>query len=107
MSLQIEKSSGNVFKDLGLPNPEEHLAKAELAMKINDLIKSKGLKQKQAAELLRMDQPKISALSRGKLSGFSIERLMRILNLLDQDIEIVVKRHKTKRTLPRIQVVFA
>jgi len=70
-------SSGNVFADLGLPNPEEALAKAELAHKIALLIQNKGLTQVQTAKLLGVDQPKVSALLRGRLSGFSLERLMR------------------------------
>jgi predicted XRE-type DNA-binding protein len=105
-----EISSGNVFADLGLPNPEERLAKAELARQINNLIKAKRLTQVQAAELLDIDQPKISALSTGKLSGFSLERLFRFLTILDQDITIKVtpKIRSRKRAaitvyLPKIQ----
>jgi predicted XRE-type DNA-binding protein len=84
-------SSGNVFADLGLPNPEEALAKAELANKITVLIQERGLTQLQAAKLLGVDQPKVSALVRGRLSGFSLERLMRFLLLLGQDIKITVQ----------------
>jgi len=80
--------SGNVFADLGLSNPEERLAKAELARQINNLIKQKSFTQIEAAKLLDIDQPKISALSKGKLSGFSIERLFRFLNILGQNITI-------------------
>lgn len=74
---EVEVSSGNVFSDLGLSNPEERLAKANLAIQINELIKKKKLTQKAAAELLDIDQPKISALSTGRLSGFALERLFR------------------------------
>ena len=74
-------SSGNVFADLGVPNPEEALAKAELAHKIIVLIRERGLTQVQAAKLLGIDQPKVSALIRGRLTGFSLERLMRFLLL--------------------------
>lgn len=83
-------SSGNLFADLGLPDAEERFAKLKLAIQINDLIEKKKLTQIAAAELLDIDQPKISALSRGKLSGFSLERLFRFLNILDQDITIKV-----------------
>jgi predicted XRE-type DNA-binding protein len=83
-------SSGNVFADLGLPNPEEALAKAELAHKITVLIQDKGLTQVQSAKLLGIDQPKVSALIRGRLSLFSLERLMRFLLMLGQDIKITV-----------------
>lgn len=86
-----EKSSGNVFADLGLPNAEERLAKAELARKIGAIIAERHLTQTQAAELLGIDQPKISALMRGRLESFSLERLMRFLNALGRDVEIVVK----------------
>lgn len=97
-----EVSSGNVFADLGAINPEERLAKAELARQINILIKQKGLTQAAAAELLSIDQPKISALSKGKLSGFSLERLFRLLNILGQAITITVapkKRSKIKASV--------
>ncbi len=90
-------SSGNVFEDLGIVNSEEYLAKAELAFKINTLIKNKKLNQKQAAEKLRIDQPKISALARGRLEGFSIERLIRFLIILGQDVEIILKPHDRMR----------
>jgi predicted XRE-type DNA-binding protein len=84
-------SSGNVFADLGLRNPEEALAKAELAHKIATVIGERALTQVQAAKLLAIDQPKISALLRGKLSGFSIERLLRFLLLLGHDVKITVQ----------------
>jgi len=72
----------NVFADLGLADPKERLAKAKLAMQINFLIKSKGLNQKSAAELLGIDQPKISALHKGKLAEFSLASLCRFLDAL-------------------------
>lgn len=97
-------SSGNVFADLGLPNPEEALAKAELAHKITVLIRDKGLTQVQAAKLLAVDQPKISALVRGRLSGFSLERLMRFLLLLGQDIKITVNACPRSRSQARVRV---
>ena len=92
-----EISSGNVFADLGLPNPEERLAKAELALQINRLIKQKKLTQIEAAKLLDIDQPKVSQLAQGKLSGFSLERLFKFLNLLGQDITIKVSKAKTRK----------
>jgi len=97
-----EPSSGNVFADLGLPNPEERLAKAALAFKINQLINQKKLTQKSAAELLDIDQPKVSLLTSGRLSGFSFERLFRFLNKLDQSITINVETmmpSEKKRTI--------
>ncbi len=93
---RVTESSGNVFADLGLPDAEEALAKARLAQRIAAVIEKKKLTQVQAANLLRIDQPKISALLRGRLTGFSTERLFRFLNALDQDIEIVI-REKPRR----------
>lgn len=84
-------SSGNVFADLNLPRADDLLAKAELAAKIIAEIQRRRITQTQAASFLGIDQPKISALRQGKLSGFSIERLMRFLLLLGRDIQITVK----------------
>ena len=83
--------SGNVFEDLGHPRPAEALAKAELARKIAEVIAKRRLTQAAAAELLNLDQPKVSALVRGRLAGFSLDRLVRLLVLLGSDVEIVVK----------------
>ena len=97
-------SSGNVFKDLGLPKADDLLAKAELAAKIIEEIQRHGLTQSQAAEILGVDQPKVSALKQGKLSGFSIERLLRFLLLLGRDIEIAVKEKPKTRSVARLRV---
>ena len=91
--LEMTRSSGNVFQDLGYPNSDEHLLKAKFAMIINRIIKERNLTQVSAAKLLDIDQPKISRLSRGQLSGFSIDKLMVFLILLNQDIEVNVKPH--------------
>ncbi|WP_375505407.1 helix-turn-helix domain-containing protein [uncultured Nostoc sp.] len=101
----VYTSSGNIFADLGLPNSEERLVKAELACKISEAITSRKLTQVQAAELLGIDQPKISALVRGRLSGFSIDRLFQFLNDLDNDVEIVIKRKPEDRKQARTTVV--
>jgi len=74
--IEVEEGSGNVFADIGLPNPEERLAKADLAIRIGEAIRGRRLTQTRAAHILRIDQPKISRLLRGQLSGFSTERLM-------------------------------
>lgn len=90
--IEIMESSGNVFKDLNIPDAGEYLAKAELARKINMLIDDLGLKkQADAAKRLGIDQPKISAIRRGQLTAFSLERLIGYLNKLDQDVEIIIK----------------
>jgi predicted XRE-type DNA-binding protein len=75
----ITASCGNVFADLGLKNPAEHLAKAELVQRIADIIAEQKLTQAKAAKVLGIDQPKVSALLRGKLDGFSLDRLFRFL----------------------------
>ena len=95
------KGSGNVFKDLGFEHPAEELAKVELASLIYDVITKRELTQKEAAAVLGINQPKISALKNGKLSGFSIERLFSFLRALDLDIDIVV--HPKRKKQGRIQ----
>lgn len=81
-------STGNVFADLNVDAPEEAQAKAGLAYAISEIIAQQGWTQVQAADVLRIDQPKVSALMRGRLSGFSLERLLRLLNALDQNVVI-------------------
>ncbi len=96
--------SGNVFEDLGHPRPAEALAKAELARKIGALITKRGLTQAGAAEVLKVDQPKVSALVRGRLAGFSLDRLVRFLVLLGSDVEIVVKPRARAAGRARVMV---
>ena len=103
--IAVETASGNVFADIGLPHPEDRLAKAELAMRIAEIIRSRRLTQAQAANQLKIDQPKISRLLRGQLSGFSAERLMQFLNLLGRDVDIVVKRPPRSRRQGRLRVL--
>jgi predicted XRE-type DNA-binding protein len=102
---RVQKSSGNIFADLDLPNPEERLVKAELASKISSVIEQKKITQMEAAELLGIDQPKVSALTRGRLSGFSTARLLRFLNALGNDVEIVVKPKPDQHSEAKITVV--
>ena len=97
-------SSGNVFADLGYPEPDEALAKAKLAYVISTIILERGWSQTQAAEALGVDQPKISALLNGRLRGFSTERLLRFLNALDQDVEIAVRPKRKERHQATIEV---
>jgi predicted XRE-type DNA-binding protein len=101
---EFTPSSGNVFADLNLPEADDLLAKAELAAKIVAEIQRRRLTQNQAAAVLGIDQPKISALKQGKLSGFSIERLMRFLILLGRDIEITVQERAKPRSAARLRV---
>jgi predicted XRE-type DNA-binding protein len=88
---KVTPSSGNVFADLGLKNAEELLAKAELAVRITAAMRARKLTQLAAAEILGIDQPKVSKLVRGELYGFSSDQLFRFLNALGQDVEITVK----------------
>ena len=101
----MEESSGNVFADIGLSKPEERLAKADLAIRIAETIRARRLTQTRAARILKIDQPKISRLLQGRLSGFSTERLMHFLTLLGRDVEIVVKRAPRSRRQGRVRVV--
>ena len=87
---RVEPSSGNVFADLGLPNPDLALAKAELVQRIRTLIADRKLTQAGAAQILGLDQPKVSLLVRGRVEGYSLDRLFRFLNALGQCIEINV-----------------
>src|SRR5689334_21515454 len=97
-------STGNIFADLGFPDTAKRMAKTNLALQINTLIKRKKLTQKQAAELLAIDQPKISALSTGKLAGFSLERLFRFLTILGQDIIINVTPKARSKKIAHVVV---
>ena len=107
-SIEVYEGTDNVFADIGLPHPEEDLARAELAYRISTTIRSRRLTQTRAAKILKIDQPKISRLLRGQLSGFSTERLMRFLTLLGSDIEIVVKRARARSRRPgSVRVVAA
>jgi predicted XRE-type DNA-binding protein len=87
----VETGSGNVFADLGLPKPEERLAKSQLVQRISEIIKERKLTQAKAGEILGIDQAKVSKLLRGRLSEFSTSTLMKYLTRLDQDVEIVVR----------------
>ena len=89
--ITVTPGSGNVFADLGVAEPEEELAKAQLAVHIRDAIKRRRLTQAEAARLVGIDQPKISALMNGRLTGFSSDRLLRCLTALGQDVDIVVR----------------
>ena len=90
-ALELESSSGNVFADLGLAEADEHLIKAGLVVKIDRIIRQRHLTQAAAAQLIGIDQPKVSAMLAGQFRGYSVERLMRFLVALGHDVEIVVK----------------
>ena len=103
--IPIERGSGNVFEDLGLPDSAERLAKAEIAVRISAIIEKRGLTQVLAARLLGVNQADVSDLIRGKLRGFSTDRLFRFLNSLGQDVEIVFPRRLHSRRAGRLRVV--
>ena len=96
--------SNNVFADIGLPNAEEHFIKAQLVYKIDVLLKERGFKQVDAAALFGVRQPDISKMLRGEFRQFSVERLLRFLVALNQDVEIVIKPHQEKTSVPALRV---
>ena len=101
---RYEIGSGNVFQDIGVPNPEEHLVKAQLVFRIDGIIKERRLKQIEVADLLGIRQPDVSKMLRGQFRQFSVERLMRFLVALNQDVEIVVKPHRDRSNAPALHV---
>jgi predicted XRE-type DNA-binding protein len=103
--IDYEVGSDNVFRDIGLRNAEQHLVKAQLVLKIEALMKQRGMKQAEAARLFEVKQPDISKMLRGDFRQFSVERLMRFLVALDQNVEIVVKpRRKGSRQAAQLRV---
>ncbi len=104
---EITHGSDNVFADLGYADADERQTKARLALAINDLVSRQHLTQSAAAVKLGLGQPKISAVANYKLDGFSVERLMRLLTALDQDVEIVIREKPASRDVGRISVVAA
>jgi predicted XRE-type DNA-binding protein len=105
--IEFEVGSGNIFADIGLPNPEEHLLKAQLVVQLGLLIKARKLTQTAAAKRLGVKQPDLSNILRGRFRGYSVERLMRMLTAFDQDIDIVVRPRKKGGKAGRIALVQA
>ncbi len=104
----IKESSGNVFADLGLADADELLIKAELALQIHTLIKRRGLTQAAAARLLGLAQPDVSQLMRLRHTGFSTDRLLRLLLKLGRDVDIVLKpAPKRRQAQGKVRVVAA
>jgi len=99
-----ENGSRNVFKDIGVPNAEEHFVKAQLVFKIDTIMKGRGMKQVDAAKLFGVRQPDVSKMLRGEFRQFSVERLLRFLVALNQDVEIVVKPHRCRSDAPALHV---
>jgi predicted XRE-type DNA-binding protein len=103
----IEKSSGNVYADLGRPDAEEMLVKARLASKISEIIKHRHLTQEEAAKVLHMTQPKVSNLLRGNFRGISEAKMIECLNLLGRDIQIVIKKAPRSHPTGQTRVTYA
>ena len=103
-AIRVTRGSGNVFADLGLSNPDERLAKAELALALAQVIKERGLTQREAGALIGIDQPKVSHVLHGRLADFSTERLLSFLIGLGRDVEIVVRPAPKSRKRGRLHV---
>jgi len=101
--VKVERGSGNVFADLGLPDADTHLLKAGLVLRIDGIIRQRRLTQAQAAELLGLSQPDVSRLLRGSFRDYSMERLLRLLTALGRDVQIVIRKPRAKR-LGRLSV---
>lgn len=104
-NIAITRGTTNVFADLGFPDAAERQTKTRLAFAINALLKSRRLKQREAAELLGIPQPKVSAIKNYRLDNISVERLMEFLTALDQDVEIRIRPRATKGKGGRISVL--
>jgi predicted XRE-type DNA-binding protein len=103
--IPVTASSGNVFADMGLPEPEEELTKAQLASHLREAIERQNLTQVAAAELMGIGQSKVSAILNGRLANFSSERLMRLLTTLGQDVEITIRAKPRSRPIGHIRVL--
>jgi predicted XRE-type DNA-binding protein len=99
--IQSEKGSGNVFADIGLPNPEEALAKAEIARQVNRILVARKLSQAEAGVILGIAQPRVSDLIRGRLGRFSLDKLIDFAKRSGNDVEIRIKPSRR----PRLKVL--
>jgi predicted XRE-type DNA-binding protein len=104
---KIEKGSGNVYADLGMANSEEMLVKAQLSMKIGEIIKHRKMTQVEAAQVLGMPQPKLSNMLRGQFRGISETKMLECLTKLGRDVQIVVKTTTKSRKIGAVSVHFA
>lgn len=105
--MKIEKSSGNVYADLGMADAEGMAIKARLAMKIGEIIKARGWTQQQASEVLGMTQPKLSQMLRGQFRGISETRMLDCLRLLGRNVQIVIGPPQRAAKAGAVEVVFA
>ena len=107
MELKITEGSDNIFRDLGLPNAEELLAKAKLAVEITVIIKDRGISQQQAARITGTSQTKISDVVRGNLDQFTLDRLIKMLMAFDQDVRIELSPKPSSRNRAMMTVATA
>ena len=103
----VTRGTRNVFADLGFPDAAERQARLRLAYALNQELETRNISQADAAKVLGVTQPKVSALRHYKLAGFSVERLMNLLTALDQDVEIVIRRKRPSLRTGRMSVVAA
>ena len=101
--VRAQEGGGNVFADLGLPNPEQEMLKARLTLQIYRIVKARGLTQAKAGEVLGIKQPHVSALMRNRAGNFSVGRLIEFLTALGQDVQITVK--STRKAQGQMSVV--
>ena len=102
---KIHRGSGNVFSDLGVEHPERVMARAQIMLRITEIIKERGLTQQKASKLLGIPQSKVSCLMTGKLSNFSLDHLFELLNALDRDVEIIIKPKTKEEKFATTQVL--
>ena len=102
---KVQQGSGNVFRDMDAKYPERLLARAQIMHRIAEIIRSRKLKQEQAARLLGISQSKVSCLMNGKLSMFSLDHLFELLNALDRNVKIVIEFNSSKRKSATTQVI--
>ena len=102
--IEIARGTTNVFADLGLANAAERQTKTRLALAVNNLLKARKLKQREAADLLHIPQPKVSALKNYRLDQFSVERLLEFLTALNQDVEIMIRPRRATSGIGHISV---
>ena len=107
MSEKIVRGSGNVFKDIGVADPERTLIRAKIMSRITEIINERSLTQKQAGKILKLTQSKVSNLMNGKLSIFSLEHLFKLLTALQYDVEIIVKPKLATETKATTSVLLA
>ena len=103
--IKFEKSSGNVFRDLDLPDAEELFLKAKLGFEVFQIIEDRKLTQAEAAKILGVKQPEISRLKKGKFNHYSVERLLTFLNRLNRDVEIRIIPSKNREGRQRVVAV--